>query len=64
MKNVDDLRAEARRCIGIANETIDNKVAAAFLSYACALEQRARLIEATRQARRKTASELAERRPA
>jgi hypothetical protein len=45
VKNVDDLRLEAQRCIGIASQSADNKVAAAFLAYACELEQRARLIE-------------------
>jgi hypothetical protein len=50
VKKVDDLRVEAQRCVGIANQSADNKVAAAFLAYACELEQRARLIEVTTNA--------------
>jgi hypothetical protein len=50
VKKVDDLRVEAQRCIGIASQSADNKVGAAFLAYACELEQRARLIEITTKA--------------
>ena len=52
MRAIDDLRAEARRCLGIVNLTVDDKVAAALLAYACELEQRARLVEAARKKRR------------
>ena len=39
------LREEARQRVRTADRTIDNKLAAALLTYACELEQRARLIE-------------------
>jgi len=42
------LREKARQCVQVADRTVDNKLAAALLAYACELEQRARLIEFTR----------------
>jgi len=45
MNKMSKLRAEAQHCIRVANRTVDNKVAAAILAYACELEQRARVIE-------------------
>jgi hypothetical protein len=45
----NELREEARRCVQVADQTADDKVAAALLAYACTLEQRARLIEGTKK---------------
>jgi hypothetical protein len=44
-KRVNKLREEAQQCIRVADRTVDNKVAAALLAYACELQQRAKLIE-------------------
>lgn len=42
------LREEAQQCVRVADRTIDNRLAAALLAYACELEQRAKLIESTK----------------
>jgi hypothetical protein len=44
-KQLKKVRDEAQQCFRVADRTVDNKVAAALLAYACELEQRARLIE-------------------
>jgi hypothetical protein len=49
MRRVKKLRAEAQRCVRVADRTADHKVAAALLAYACELEQRARLIESAKK---------------
>jgi hypothetical protein len=46
-KRVNKLREEAQQCIRVADRTVDNKVAAALLAYACELQQRAKLIESS-----------------
>ena len=48
-RNFSELRDEARRCVEVADQTVDDKVAAALLAYACELEQRAKLIESTQK---------------
>jgi hypothetical protein len=47
-KQAKKLHEEAQQCIQVADRTADDKVAAALLAYASALEQRARLIESAR----------------
>ena len=44
-KEINRLRAKAGQCKRVADGTVDDKLAAALLAYACELEQRARLIE-------------------
>jgi hypothetical protein len=48
-RKITKLREEARQCVHVADQTTDNKVAAALLAYACELEQRARLIESAKK---------------
>ena len=48
-RKITKLRAEARQCVQVADQTADNKVAAALLAYACELAQRARLIESAKK---------------
>lgn len=60
-RKITKLRAAARHCAQVAGQTVDNKVAAALLAYACELEQRARLIESAKKPAR---AALADMRPA
>lgn len=53
-RKIAKLRAEARQCAQVAGRTVDDKVAAALLAYACELEQRARLIESAKKPARAT----------
>jgi hypothetical protein len=48
-KQIKKLREEAQKCVRVADRTVDDKVAAALLAYACQLEQRARLIESPKR---------------
>lgn len=48
MKTTQELLEQAQRCLWLARETTDNKVAAALVAYGCELEARARQIEVLR----------------
>jgi hypothetical protein len=50
-KKIRKLREEAQECVRMADRTVDNKVAAVLLAYACEFEHRARVIENARNGR-------------
>lgn len=62
MKTTQELLDQAQRCLRLARETTDDKLAGALLAYGCELEARARQMEVLRtqpsQRRREPALEI------